>query len=230
MGQMGRLLMAAGYHDMAERCFQHAVHLQPDDARWRYLLGHVYRLRHEPARAAEAFAAALRVHADDVAALIWLGNAYLELGDPDRAEPIFERALARQPRLAPALHGLGRVALARREFVRAVESLTQALHVDPHASVIHRSLALAYQGTGDVRRADAHMRQHGTIDAGLPDPQLQALSSLLDSSASSTAGAAPWPREVRDVHATAHGQVETPRDEFSDGPYHEQTTAAFGGR
>lgn len=223
MGQMGRLLMAASYYDTAERCFQHALRLQPHDARWRYLLGHVYRLRHEPGRAAEAFAATLRLRADDVAALVWLGNAYLDLGDPVRAEPLFERALVRQPELASALHGLGRVALARREFARAVQRLTAALRVDPRASSIHRSLALAYHGAGDTRRAAAHMRQRGDTDARPPDPQLQAISSLLETST-------PGPYGMREVSALERGRADTPDDEFSDGPQHARTTAAFSGR
>ncbi len=95
MGQMGRLLMEADYYDAAEHCFQHAMRLQPDDARWTYLLGHVYRLRREPGRAAVAFEATLRLRAEDAATLVWLGNTYLELGQLDRAEALFERALAR---------------------------------------------------------------------------------------------------------------------------------------
>lgn len=89
MGQMGRLLMAAEYYDAAERCFQHAMRLQPDDARWTYLLGHLYRLRGEPDLAAVAFEATLRLRAEDAATLIWLRNTYLELGQPDRAEALW---------------------------------------------------------------------------------------------------------------------------------------------
>lgn len=95
MGQMGGWLMAAGYYDAAERCFQHARHLRPDDARWTYLLGHLHRFRHEPALAAVAFEAALRLRPDDTEALMWLGHTYAELGQPVRAKACFERAAAR---------------------------------------------------------------------------------------------------------------------------------------
>jgi tetratricopeptide (TPR) repeat protein len=208
MGQMGRLLMAADYPDAAERCFKHAARLQPGDARWPYLLGHLYRRRREPTLAAAAFAATLRLQRDDVAALVWLGDTYLALGQADRAEPLFERALARQPNLGVALYGIGRVALARHEFPRAVQSLTAALNLDPRASVIHRPLAAAYRATGDARRADAHMRQAGTGTIGPPDPQMQELSGLLDSAPAF---------EYRGIRALERGQADVAEGLFRRG-------------
>ena len=58
---------------------------------------------------------------NDVPTLVWLGDALLDQGKPDAAEPLFAKALALQPRLVVALFGLGRAALARQDYARAVE-------------------------------------------------------------------------------------------------------------
>lgn len=218
LGEMGRLLMAAEYYDAAERCFQHALHLEPDDRRWTYLLGHLYRLRNQPDRAAASFEAALRLRPHDVATLVWLGNMYLDVNQPERAEPLFEEAIGQQPNLVSALYGLGRVALARRDYERAVQRLNAALQVDARASIIHYPLALAYRASGDTRRAEAHMSQRGTTDIGPPDPEMQELAGLLDSAPA---------YEFRGIRALERGQADVAADLFRRGLALEPNTASL---
>ena len=81
--------------------------------------------------------------------MIWLGEAALDQGRPDAAEPLFTKALSLQPRSVAAHYGLGRAALARKDYARAAQHLEQALALDGKASVIHYSLAMAYRGLGD---------------------------------------------------------------------------------
>ena len=77
--------------------------------------------------------------------------------------------------------GLGRAALARRDYARAADSLEQALSIDPRATMAHYPLALAYRGMGNLERAEAHLRQRGAVEIGPPDPLMQALTGLLHS-------------------------------------------------
>src|SRR5206468_12566042 len=91
------------------------------------------------------------------------------------------RALSLQPRLIAALFGMGRVALARQEYARAVDYLEQAQLQDPKAVTIHYQLALAYRGKGETEKAEAHMRQRGPGDGRPPDPRMRELDSLLES-------------------------------------------------
>ena len=72
----------------------------------------------------------------------WIANAsegvVVELeGRPEAAEPLFTKALSRRPQLASALYGLGRAALAKRDYGRAVKHLEEALAQDPLASSVH---------------------------------------------------------------------------------------------
>ena len=87
-------------------------------------------------------------------------------------------------RFSPArprrIYGLGRSALARKDYARAVQSLEQALALDGKASVIHYSLAMAYRGMGDHRQAEMHLQQRGTLQIR-PDPLRKELDELLHS-------------------------------------------------
>ncbi len=178
-GEVGRLLMSADYFDVAEPYLLHAQALAPNDTRWPYYLGHAYVARAEPAKAATSFRQVLRLQPADLATLVWLGNLYLDQGEPQLAEPLFSQALTIQPRMVAALFGLGRAALARREFARAADQLEQVLAADPRASVAHYPLALAYRGLGDTMRAEAHLRQQGSVEVGPPDPLMVELRGLL---------------------------------------------------
>jgi tetratricopeptide (TPR) repeat protein len=183
-GEMGNLLLAAEYVDAAEPCFLNAELLVPSEIRWPYFLGHVYRTRGEPAKAAAAFERALKLGPTDLAALVWLGVVNLDLGRPEAAEALFVRALSEQPQSVAALVGRGRAALAQREYGRAVDELERALALDPRASMARYPLGLAYRGLGDAARAEANLRQRGGVEVGPADPLMQELSTLLQSAVS----------------------------------------------
>jgi tetratricopeptide (TPR) repeat protein len=178
-GAMGNLLMAAEYFEAAEPYYLHAQALAPDEMRWPYYLGHVYMARAEPAKSVASFERALRVQPADVATLVWLGGVHLDQGRPELAEPLFAKALSLQPRAVSARFGLGRAALAKREYARAADQFEQVLTADPRASIARYPLALAYRGLGDTARAEAHLRQQGSVEVGPPDPLMVELRGLL---------------------------------------------------
>ncbi len=180
-GAMGNLLMAAEYWDAAETCYRNAESLAPADPRWPYYLGHLYKTTGDVANATASFEQTLRLRPDDEAALVWLGQMYVDQGRPADAEPLFTRALSHDARSVAALFGLGRATLAERKYAAAVQALEQALSIDPRASIVHYPLALAYRGLGDRARAEAHLRQRGSVEVGPPDPLMQQLSDLLES-------------------------------------------------
>ena len=180
-GEMGKLLMASEYRDAAEPCFLNAHTLMPADVRWPYYLAHLYRLRGELTKAAMFFETTLRLQADDVAALVWLGGIYLAQGRPEAAEPVLTKALTVRPQTGAALFGLGRVALAKKDYAGAVKYLEQALAQDQIASSIHYPLATAYRGLGDIEKAESHLRQRGQVDPVPPDPLMSELNGLLQS-------------------------------------------------
>ena len=180
-GEMGRLFMAAEYYDAAEPCFVNAHTLVPTEERWPYYLGHVYRARHEPEKAAAFFEKSVQLRPDNEAILVWLGSTYLDLNRPTDASQHFLKALSLNPQSVPALFGLGRAALAQRDYTRAIERLEQALSFDQRRSGIQYQLAMAYRGAGELERAEAYLRQRGPIEIKPDDPLMEEVAGLLNS-------------------------------------------------
>ena len=180
-GQMGKLLMAATFLDAAEACYLNAQILAPNDARWPYYLGHVYRGKGPVERAVASFERALELTPDDVTTMIWLGESELTAGHADVAEGVFAKALASRPSVAAAWFGAGRAALANREYRRATDQLTRALELAPQATKIHYSLAMAYRGLGDTAQAEAHLALQGEVETRPPDPLMREIDVLLQS-------------------------------------------------
>lgn len=180
-GELGLMLMAAGFHAAAETSYLNARALAPEDSRWPYYLGHLYKTLGEPARAAEAFERVVERRPTDLAALVWLGEMYLLAGRPEAAERVFAHAAGLAPESSAALSGMGRAALARGDYARSAEHLERALAIEPQALSLHSTAALAHQRLGALDRAAAHLDRRGVGKPTLPDPWMQAYDDLLRS-------------------------------------------------
>jgi tetratricopeptide (TPR) repeat protein len=106
------------------------------------------------------------------------------------------------------LYGLGRAALARRDYPHAVEYLEQVLSADPRASAAHYQLALAYRELGDTTKAEAHLRQRGTVEIGPPDPLISEIRNLLGGAAA---------EEARGMRALENHDFKTAAEHFQKG-------------
>jgi tetratricopeptide (TPR) repeat protein len=179
-GELGTVLMAAEYFKEAEIALQNAEALGPGELRWPYYLGHLYRRTGEAAKATAAFERAVKADESYVPALIWLGNSYLEEGRPEAADPLYEKALSREPRMVTALLGRGRVALARNDYATAVTQLERALAIEPDATPIHVTLALAYRGAGQPDKAKRHLQAQSATPLRPPDPLYDEIDLLLE--------------------------------------------------
>jgi tetratricopeptide (TPR) repeat protein len=180
-GDLGKILLAGDYREAAEPCFLNAQTLAPDDYRWPYYLGHLYRDNGDLPKALTFFGRALEHRPDDVATLVWLGDLQLAQGRPDEAEPRFSKALSIQPGSLSAKFGLARTALAKQDFRGAIKLLEEVLAQDPGAAAAHYPLALAYGGIGDRKKADLHLKlreDHVILPA---DPLMVDLEELLES-------------------------------------------------
>ena len=81
-----------------------------------------------------------------------------------------------------ANYGLGRVALARNDYERAVSHLEAAFAESGETAVgVHYPLALAYRALGESDRAEAHMARRADVDLLPADPLMEELEDLLQS-------------------------------------------------
>jgi tetratricopeptide (TPR) repeat protein len=197
-GEMAKMLIAAEYYDAAEACLRNAQRLAPDDMRWPYFLGHVFRYRSDPAKAAPLFEQALAHAPNDVPSLVWLAEMNLSQDRPDAAEAPLKKAQSIDSSSGAVLYGLGRVALAKQNYAEAVKYLEAALSTSPQATRLHYPLALAYRGLGNRDKAEEHLRLRGTVELPPVDPLLGETAGLLQNAAafearaSQALGARQW--------------------------------------
>ena len=182
-GELGKMLMAAELRDPAEIAFQQALDLDATDWRWSYYLGHLSRDRGDLPHAAAFFEQVLQSQPDDIATRVWLADTYLSQGRPELAEPLLARALSLAPRSIAVQFAIGRAALARSEYKSAAERFEAILAVDKDAAAVHYPLAMAYRGLGDTTRAEAQLARRRDGQILPPDPLMDELRGLVESSA-----------------------------------------------
>ena len=180
-GELGKILHAATAFDGAEASYLNAADLDPDDPRWPYYLGHVFRVKGPLDKAAQWFERARVRWPDDLAAVVWLGDVYVAQGRPDAAEPLFAKAVAMSDGSAAAHFGAGRTALAKRDYAAAVAHLERVRALDAAATAVHYPLAMAYRGRGDLAKAEAELAIKGDAEPRPADPLMQAVDTLLES-------------------------------------------------
>ena len=123
-GHMGMILHAHGFSDAAQTCYQAAANLEHKTPFWPYLRGHLYQ--HGPGGPEAALShfqlAASRAPANSMAQLR-LAETLLELGRLEEAEAEYRKTLAAAKDDPLAQLGLGKVAVARRQYREALEYL-----------------------------------------------------------------------------------------------------------
>ena len=106
-----------------------------------------------------------RGHGTRAWALYQLGNLYLGEAKPDTAASIFTGILGERPNFAPAITGLGHVALVRGETDEAIRLLEESRALRPMEAT-DEVLVEAYTAAGDERKAEAAaQRVHASLRA-----------------------------------------------------------------
>lgn len=207
-GALGQLLMAATHFDAAEACYRNAETLVPDDRRWPYYLGQIYKVIGPLDQAVAAFQRALALAPTDVATLVGLGEVHLAEGQPETAGPLFARALTVAPGSVAARFGAGRVALEEGDFAGAARELEQALAGDPRATGINYPLGMAYRGLGNAEQAELYLARRGDVNPTPIDPLMDEINGLLQS---------PEAFDVRGGQAMDVGDWSAAADYFQQG-------------
>jgi tetratricopeptide (TPR) repeat protein len=153
----------------------------PADPRWPYYLAHLRRATGDSAQTIALLNRVLALRPNDLPTLVWLGRAHLDQGEIEQAEQWFTRAQTVAPKTVAVAAGLAQVALARKDFGRAVSLLEEGLVIDPRADSLHAQLATAYRSLGNVEQAEAHLKQWRNTDVPVPDPLREDLDLALES-------------------------------------------------
>lgn len=154
--------------DLAIGEYGKIVELQPDDIEDRLLLGQLYSLGHNTAKAAEQFEAARKIDPDSEEVVLNLARLYSETGDPQRAIAALT-ALPEDDRTAKIEYALGTIYDQQKQNKKAAGAYRRALDLEPDNLDAERGLAQSLLNDGQL---DEALKQYQDISSGDPrDPQ-----------------------------------------------------------
>ena len=185
VGALGRVLHAWELWGAAHEAYARAQALAPRTFEWQYLDAIVLQRLARPADAARRLKEALAVSPDYLPAKLRLAEALLDAGDLDESERLFSQLT--DPACEPAVQfGLGRIAAVHGRHEEAVRHLERAVALFPEFAAAHYALALSYRALGrrdDARTALERHARYGALWPSLPDPALEAVTSLREDAA-----------------------------------------------
>jgi tetratricopeptide (TPR) repeat protein len=179
-GELGNLYHAYDLLDLAEAGYREAEKLAPEDFRWPYYLGQLYRTRNDAARSLAGFTRAVEKKGDDVAAQVRLGEVLFDQQRMDEAKRHLELALTLDSKCAAAHFTLGLIANAAGDRAGAARHFEAALALQPDASAVRNPLGLAYRDLGRLDEARAQLAQAGKTEVALDDPLMAKVWELAD--------------------------------------------------
>jgi tetratricopeptide (TPR) repeat protein len=110
-----------------------------------------------------------------------MADAWSDLNESDKAAAAY-REVASMPGLeAPALFGLGQIALLRRDYANAIDDFSKALQLDPAATRIHYPLAQALHAVKRDAEAREHLALRGDRLPAVKDPLVEELDAMKNS-------------------------------------------------
>lgn len=145
--------LAAGAYDQAEALLLEEVKLNPGSPELLRLLGGVRFMHHEYLGAAIAFKKAEALAPLDERSRFTLAMSYVVLGHRDWARPELQKLVQSAPRNALYRYWTARLDYDDNRYAAAIESLSQAVALDPRMVKAHDSLGLCYEALG--RQDDA---------------------------------------------------------------------------
>ncbi|MCP4409542.1 MAG: tetratricopeptide repeat protein [Gammaproteobacteria bacterium] len=178
-GEMGELYHVHHIYVPAESCYRNAMALVPEVFRWPYYLGYLAQQSNQLDLAGEGLQQALKIRPDYAPAQVRLAQVLIEQNKHEQAEPLLRHTLKIEGLRGTSLFGLGRIALARRDFEKAIALLKEALENKPQALRIHYTLAMAYRGLGNIDQAKIHLAQFGDGKPDIADPEVDRLKELM---------------------------------------------------
>lgn len=177
-GRLGLVFQAFRMQESAGASYRNAMALDPDNPRWPYYVAIYKEETGDLDDALSLFRTVMTMAPDYPNTLLRIGRVSLEAGKLDEATTAFEQLLEKQPDLAaPALSGLGTIALRERRLEEAVDLLERALVLQPQATQLHYRIAQAYRQLGDTDKAREHLAKRGDRIVWAPDPWVEEMKA-----------------------------------------------------
>ncbi|UCG32295.1 MAG: tetratricopeptide repeat protein [Phycisphaerales bacterium] len=148
LGHLAMLYHANYLVPLSVPCYQRTIELDPDNARWHYLLALAVEELGDLNLAAEELRAALRLSPDYAGALFRLGQVLLNMEQTEQAAEVFERLCTVSPETAGGYFGLGRVEYRRKNYGQARLFFARAYERAPNSKRVLHQLGLVLRRLG----------------------------------------------------------------------------------
>jgi tetratricopeptide (TPR) repeat protein len=115
-------------------------------------------------RVIDLYTRAIELHPGHAAALINLGTIYYNQRQYLQAEQVYRRATEADPNYALAFFDLGNALDELQRLAEAIDAYKAAIRIIPRYADAHYNLALAYERTGEHRKALPHWMIYSKLD------------------------------------------------------------------
>jgi protein O-mannosyl-transferase len=180
-GWLGMTLHTYEQYEFAAICYARAHRLASKEFRWAYYLGVSLAALGKQSEAAEAFKDAIRIDANHLPATLRLADALLAAGEPAESKQLYEAIAKRNPAIAQAYYGLGRIAAAGGDQETAVAHFRKALNLFADYGTAHYALGIALRDQGKKIEAQEHLSQSQRLGLSRPtleDPEIVAIAEM----------------------------------------------------
>jgi tetratricopeptide (TPR) repeat protein len=159
---LGKMHAALGNHEEAQICFEKAIALDSKVASFHHNLGIAYTNQGKNSEAAGAFEKAIEIAPDHAPALIALGHITRNRGSRSESAKIFRRAHEIERDTPRGWKSLAKAQVDENDFEGAVESLKQAVELQPEDPDARLRLASIYRLLG--RHDEARLQFERVIE------------------------------------------------------------------
>jgi tetratricopeptide (TPR) repeat protein len=180
-GEMGGLYQDSFLRQSAELCFQNAMRLEPGNFRWAYYDAWLAAQTGQTRLALSRYEHARSLKPDYPPLTLRMADAWFDLDDMDKAQAAYQEVIAIPGLEAPALFGLGQIALLQRDYASAIDDFSKALKLDPAATRIHYPLAQALHAVKRDTEAREHLALRGDRLPAVKDPLVEELEAMRNS-------------------------------------------------
>jgi tetratricopeptide (TPR) repeat protein len=181
VGRLGMTLHTYEEHVFAAVCYERARRLAPEEFRWVYYFAIDQAALGKHTEAIDAFKEALRQRPDYLPAQLRLADSLLAAGQLGESRQLYETITKKNPGVAHAHYGLGRIKAATGEPAAAVTHYRKAVELFQEYGAAHYALGLALRDLGQTGIAQEHLalsQKHKLTRPRVEDPLLDAIAEL----------------------------------------------------
>jgi tetratricopeptide (TPR) repeat protein len=150
--------------DQAERVFERAVALYPDDPQERRLLASLQLMLHRPKEALETLQPIVETRDPNAETLSLASSAYEDAGDTPNAVSTLRQAILLEPRNVSLYLDFANISFAHESFQVGIDVINEGLTLQPQAPQLYLARGVLYVQLAQYDQAEADFEKAQQLD------------------------------------------------------------------